>query len=74
MQRLDEGLFDEFGAPLAKTTDSGQMLEAYSIFHGDTELDCGQFFSDYGIPQTATISVVRRQLGDDERHSIKLAY
>ena len=58
MQHLDEGLFEDYGAPHAKTDISGNWLEGYRLFYGDTELECGKKFSCYGIPHNATITVV----------------
>jgi len=58
VQHLDEGLFEDCGAPHAKTDISGNWLEGYRLFYGDTELECGHKFSCYGIPHNATITVV----------------
>ena len=51
---LDEGYFEENGAPPAADG------ESYHLFYGDIEPQCGQHFSYYDIPQNATIWVVRR--------------
>ena len=58
MQDLDEGIFEYKGAPHAKTDISGNWLEGYRLFYGDTELECGHKFSYYGIPYNATITAV----------------
>ena len=60
-QYLDEGIFEDDGAPGSKTDyDYGTWWESYRLFYRDVELQDGRNFSDYGIPNKgATIYVIK---------------
>ena len=63
-QDLDEGLFEEYGAPRAKTSSEGKWLQMYRLFHGDVELKCGQKLC--AIHHGATITVLLQDVHIDE--------
>ena len=69
MQYMDEGRIDEI--PRARTTEAGDWLEHYELYHREVKLMEGQLLSSYDIPQEATITVV---LVDDTCHSNPLPY
>ena len=59
-QYLDAGLFENDGAPRAKTDSDGSWWESYRLFYNGVELKGWKKFSYYGIPNKgATIDVIK---------------
>ena len=58
-QALDEGYFEEYGAPRATDADGDWLEWHYTSMYGTLKLSTGQHFSWYNIPSGATIHVVK---------------
>ena len=61
-QALDEGKFEEYGAPPATDADGDWLEWHYTLMYGTLKLSAGQHFSWYNIPSGATIHVVKEKL------------